>query len=285
MKVFTTIKEVADFKSYELNGSLGFVPTMGALHKGHLSLVNEAKKRCHHVAVSIFVNPTQFNDPSDLTNYPRTPEEDLSLLSTVLGNEDFVFLPTVKEIYPFEDKRVFHFGNIEQVMEGPNRPGHFNGVAQVVSTLFEIINPDFAFFGQKDFQQIAVIRDLVKQLYSPVKIISCPIIRETDGLAMSSRNRRLLPEHRENAGEIYKTLLQAAEIAPSKDIEKIKTLVTERINSIPGFNVEYFEIVESLTLTPVNSSKDILPGCQYFGCIALYAGKIRLIDNIELRLQ
>jgi len=285
MNVFTTIKEVADFKSTKVNGSLGFVPTMGALHNGHMSLVNEAKKRCSHVAVSIFVNPTQFNDPSDLANYPRTPDEDLALLSAVLGNEDFVFLPAVKEIYPVEDNRVFHFGTIEQVMEGPNRPGHFNGVAQVVSTLFEIINPDFAFFGQKDFQQVAVIREIVKQLYLPVKIISCPIIREPDGLAMSSRNRRLLPEHREVAGEIYKTLLKAAEMAPSTDVEIIKEYVTDRINAIPGFSIEYFEIVESVTLTPVISRKDIHHGCHYFGCIALYAGKIRLIDNIELRLQ
>ena len=285
MKVFTTIKEIADFRSSEINGSLGFVPTMGALHQGHLSLVNEAKKLCRHVAVSIFVNPTQFNDPADLNNYPRTPDEDIALLSTILGDNDFVFLPSVKEIYPVEDKRIFHFGNIEKVMEGPNRPGHFNGVAQVVSTLFEIVNPDYAFFGQKDFQQVAVIKELVKQLYSPVKIISCPIIRESDGLAMSSRNRRLLPEHRKRAGDIYKALLHAAEMAASGDITAIKKYVTEKINAIPGFKVEYFEIVESLTLTPVNNIKDIRPDCQYFGCIALYAGKIRLIDNIELRLQ
>jgi len=268
-----------------MNGSLGFVPTMGALHQGHLSLVTEAKKQCRHVAVSIFVNPTQFNDLSDLANYPRTQEEDLSLLATLLGDNDFVFLPAVKEIYPVEDKRVFHFGNIEQVMEGPNRPGHFNGVAQVVSTLFEIVKPDFAFFGQKDFQQVAIIKELVKQLHLPVKIIPCPIIREPDGLAMSSRNRRLLPEHRRDAGKVYKTLLHAAEMSASKDIREIKKYVTETINTIPGFRIEYFEIVESLTLVSVNNKNEIQPGCRYFGCIALYAGEIRLIDNIELKLQ
>lgn len=283
MKVFTKVNEIRDFKLYAKIDSLGFVPTMGALHEGHLSLVKEAKSRCECVAVSIFVNPTQFNDPNDLVKYPRTPEEDISLLSTVMGENDFVFMPSVSEVYPVEDKRVFHFGSIEKVMEGPNRPGHFNGVAQVVSTLFEMVRPDMAFFGQKDFQQIAVIKDLVRQLKMPVEIISCPIIREADGLAMSSRNRRLLPEHRKVAGEIYKTLLQSCEMTKEKNISDLKSWVINRINSISGFRIEYFEIVESLTLTPVNNKKELKPGCSYYGCIALYAGEIRLIDNIELK--
>jgi pantoate--beta-alanine ligase len=283
MKIFTRINEVKDFKLSVINGTLGFVPTMGALHNGHLSLVKEAKRKCDFVAVSIFVNPTQFNDSSDLAKYPRTPQEDITLLSSLLGENDFVFIPSVSEIYPVEDKRVFHFGNIEKVMEGPNRPGHFNGVAQVVSTLFEIIKPEMAFFGQKDFQQVAVITDLVKQLHMPVQIIPCPIIREPDGLAMSSRNRLLLPEHRKVAGEVYKTLLHASEMAKEKEIGEIKSYVVNRINSIAGFKTEYFEIVESMSLTPLNSKKDILAACSYYGCVALYAGKVRLIDNIELK--
>lgn len=285
MKVFSTVDEIARFRDSGIKGTLGFVPTMGALHEGHMSLVKAAKEKCSHVAVSIFVNPTQFNDISDLKKYPRTPEEDKKLLSTLLDDNDYIFIPEVKEIYPEEDNRVFHFGTIEKVMEGPNRPGHFNGVAQVVSTLFEIVRPDMAFFGQKDFQQVAILRDLVKQLKLPVEIISCPIIRESDGLAMSSRNRRLLPEHRKRAGEIYKTLVAAAEMAPTHFVHDLKGFVTGKINAIPGFRVEYFEIVESLTLVPVNDKTDLQAGERYYGCIALYAGDVRLIDNIELKLE
>jgi len=285
MKVFNTINEIAAFRETGIMGSLGFVPTMGALHKGHLSLVRAAKEKCDHVAVSIFVNPTQFNDPADLIKYPRTPEEDIKLLATLLGDNDYVFMPEVKEIYPAEDKRVFNFGSIEKVMEGPNRPGHFNGVAQVVSTLFNIVKPDMAFFGQKDFQQVAVIREMVRQLRMPIEIIACPIIRESDGLAMSSRNRRLEPQHRERAGEIFRTLSKASEMAPTNDIQQLKKFVTDTINSINGFKVEYFEIVESTTLVPVTDKRDLVPGCRYFGCIALYAGEVRLIDNIELKLH
>jgi len=285
MKVFNTINEIAAFRETDIRGSLGFVPTMGALHKGHLSLVRAAKEKCDHVAVSIFVNPTQFNDTADLIKYPRTPEEDIKLLATLLGDNDYVFMPEVKEIYPAEDKRAFNFGSIEKVMEGPNRPGHFNGVAQVVSTLFNIVKPDMAFFGQKDFQQVAVIREMVRQLRMPIEIIACPIIRESDGLAMSSRNRRLEPQHRERAAEIFRTLSRASEMASSNDIQQLKKFVTDTINSINGFKVEYFEIVESITLVPVADKRDLVPGCRYFGCIALYAGEVRLIDNIELNLQ
>lgn len=285
MKVFTTIREVKDFKRSVKEGHLGFVPTMGALHNGHLSLVKEAKKRSGFVGVSIFVNPTQFNDSSDLERYPRTPDEDLALLLTLMGENDFVFMPSVSEMYPVKDERIFHFGNLENVMEGPSRPGHFNGVAQVVSRLFEIVEPDMAFFGQKDFQQVAIISDMVRQLNLPVKVIPCPIIREPDGLAMSSRNRLLLPEHRKNAAEIYKALIHASEIAKEKEINEIKAYVIEKINSINGFKTEYFEIVESVSLTPLNSKKDLQKGCSYFGCVALYAGSIRLIDNIELKFM
>ncbi|HNX66651.1 MAG TPA: pantoate--beta-alanine ligase [Bacteroidales bacterium] len=285
MKVFTTISEVKDFKLSVKEGLLGFVPTMGALHNGHLSLVKEAKKRSSFVGVSIFVNPTQFNDLSDLDRYPRTPDADIALLSQVMEETDFVFMPSVSEMYPVKDNRVFHFGNLENVMEGPNRPGHFNGVAQVVSRLFDIVQPDMAFFGQKDFQQVAIIQDMVRQLNLKVKIVPCPIIREPDGLAMSSRNRLLLPEHRKNAGQIYETLLNASEMSKGKDISEIKTFVVDKINSISGFRTEYFEIVESVSLTPLNSKADLKERCRYFGCIALYAGAIRLIDNIELKFK
>jgi pantoate--beta-alanine ligase len=285
MKVFTTIREVNEFKLSVKEGPLGFVPTMGALHNGHLSLVKEAKKRCGYIGVSIFVNPTQFNDISDLERYPRTPDEDIALLSQLMGENDFIFMPSVSEMYPEKDNRIFHFGNLEKVMEGPNRPGHFNGVAQVVSRLFEITGPDMAFFGQKDFQQVAIIRDMVRQLKLPVEIVACPIIRESDGLAMSSRNRLLLPEHRQIAGEIYKTLLQASYMADKKEIDEIKSYVVNKINSLSDFKTEYFEIVESVSLTIVNSKKDLQEGCSYFGCIALYAGAIRLIDNIELKFK
>ncbi len=285
MKVITTRKDVSDFRETAVSGSLGFVPTMGALHQGHISLVKAAKDACRHVAVSIFVNPTQFNDPSDLQKYPRTPEEDLNLLGTILSDNDFVFMPEVKEIYPGEDTRIFDFGSIDKVMEGPNRPGHFNGVAQVVSTLFDIVMPDMAFFGQKDFQQVAIIREMVRQMNLPVEIVACPIIREDDGLAMSSRNRRLLPQHRAIAGEIYKNLLRASEMAPTESIDSIKNSVIDGINSLPGFRTEYFEIVDSLTLTPVSNREQLMPEKSYFGCIALYAGEVRLIDNIELKLQ
>jgi pantoate--beta-alanine ligase len=285
MKIFTTVREVKDFKLSVKEVTLGFVPTMGALHNGHLSLVKEAKKRSGFVGVSIFVNPTQFNESSDLERYPRTPDEDLSLLSTLMGENDFVFMPSVSEMYPVKDKRIFHFGNLENVMEGPSRPGHFNGVAQVVSRLFEIIEPDMAFFGQKDFQQVAIICDMVRQLNLPVKVIPCPIIREHDGLAMSSRNRLLLPENRKNAGEIYQALLHASEMAKEKEINEIKAYVIEKINSVKRFKTEYFEIVESVSLTPLYSKKDLQKGCSYFGCVALYAGAIRLIDNIELKFM
>jgi len=285
MKIFTKTREVKEFKAAVTAGPLGFVPTMGALHNGHLSLVKEAKKRCRYVGVSIFVNPTQFNDPSDLERYPRTPDDDIRLLSSVLEENDFVFMPSVSEMYPTPDNRVFHFGNIEKVMEGPNRPGHFNGVAQVVSTLLNIVKPDMAFFGLKDFQQVAVIKDMVRQLKLNVEIVPCPIIREADGLAMSSRNRLLLPEHRKVAGEIYKTLVHASAMAPYSEITDIKKYVTEHIDSLGGFKTEYFEIVDSESLTPLMHKKDIVKDKKYFGCIALHAGAVRLIDNIELKFS
>jgi pantoate--beta-alanine ligase len=284
MKVVNTVNELQKHLKNMHLSPVGFVPTMGALHEGHLSLAENAVKQCPVVVVSIFVNPTQFNDKNDLENYPRTPESDLELLRKVLRDTDLVFTPGVKEIYPEEDKREFHFGNLDNVMEGLHRPGHFKGVAQVVNRLFEIVKPDIAFFGLKDFQQLAVIKALVKQTGNHVKIIGNPIIRENDGLAMSSRNRLLDPEIRLNAPVIYKTLSSASEMIKNHDISEIKSFAAENINSIIGFEIEYFEIVDDIELIPVISKAEIKEGRQYFGCIAVRAGKIRLIDNIKIEL-
>jgi pantoate--beta-alanine ligase len=285
MKVFKTAKEIREHYKTVVLRSPGFVPTMGALHEGHISLVETAVSSCRLVAVSIFVNPTQFNDPEDLKKYPRTIDADLDMLSLVLRENDFVFVPSAEEIYPEPDSRIFNFGELDKVMEGVHRPGHFNGVAQVVSRLFEIIRPSSAFFGQKDFQQLTIIREMARQSFPKIDIVSCPIVREKDGLAMSSRNRRLLPEHRERAGEIFRTLLAAAAMASDTEPADIREFVADRINMIPGFNLEYFEIVEENTLKPVRSRKDMGPDKKYYGCIALFAGEVRLIDNIEIGLR
>lgn len=263
---------------------VGFVPTMGALHDGHISLVKNAIELCPVVVVSIFVNPTQFNDKNDLKNYPRTPQADLTILGKALRSTDLVFAPDVKEIYPREDKREFHFGNLERVMEALHRPGHFNGVAQVVSRLFDIVNPDIVIFGQKDFQQLAVIRALVKQTGRKVRIVGHPIIRENDGLAMSSRNRLLESGIRKNAPAIYETISSASRMIKNHDIPAIKSFVAEKINNIPGFCIEYFEIVDETELIPANLKAEMKKNKRYYGCIAVQAGKIRLIDNIEIEL-
>jgi pantoate--beta-alanine ligase len=285
MKVVNRVIELQNQLSHLHLFPVGFVPTMGALHEGHLSLVREAVKHCPVVVVSIFVNPTQFNDKNDLKNYPRTPESDQELLNRTLRRTDILFTPGIVEIYPEEDKREFHFGNLDKVMEALHRPGHFNGVAQVVSRLFEIVKPDIAFFGQKDFQQLAMIRDLVMQTGNKVKIIGCPVIRESDGLAMSSRNMLLDPEIRKHASIIYKTISEASVMTGKHDIPEIKKFVENCINKIPGFTVEYFDIVDDSELIPVNLKDEMKKGKRYFGCIAVKAGKIRLIDNIEFGLD
>jgi pantoate--beta-alanine ligase len=284
MKVISTVTALQnELKKLKLS-PLGFVPTMGALHKGHVSLVESAVKQCPIVVVSIFVNPTQFNDKSDLKNYPRTIEQDLDLLKPTLRENDIVFTPDEKEIYPETDTRVFHFGNLDNVMEALHRPGHFNGVAQVVSRLFDIVKPDIAYFGQKDFQQLAVIKSLVAQTGSRIKLIGNPIIREIDGLAMSSRNTLLDKQIRQNAPVIYKTISAVPEMIKKNDIEEIKSFVNKSINKTPGFSVEYFEIVDDIDLMPVNRKSEMKKGKCYFGCIAVKAGSIRLIDNIEIGL-
>lgn len=284
MKVICNVNELQnEIKKTQL-APVGFVPTMGALHEGHLSLVNAASVLCPLVVVSIYVNPTQFNDKNDLRNYPRTLDSDLHLLESVLRKSDIVFTPDDKEIYPEVDKRVFHFGNLDNVMEALHRPGHFNGVAQVVSRLFDIVEPDVAFFGLKDFQQLAVIKELVGQTGNKVKITGRPIIRENDGLAMSSRNRLLDPEIRKNAPVIFKTISSASSMIADYDISDIKSYVKDTINKISGFEVEYFDIVDDTELIPVAEKSDMSPVKRYFGCIAVKAGTIRLIDNVEIGL-
>jgi len=258
--------------------SIGFVPTMGALHQGHLSLVEQAGEKTGFVVVSIFVNPTQFNDKGDLERYPRDLQRDVDLLTpTACG---LVFAPEPEEIYPEPDTRQFNFGLLEQVMEGKFRPGHFNGVAQVVSRLFDIVQPDKAFFGQKDFQQLAIINEMVRKLELPVEIIPCPIIRESDGLAMSSRNMLLTSDQRKNAAHISATLFEAVNKTGELNVEELCNWVTNRINKNEYLNTEYFEIVDSVSLLPVKNWND---PCRKVGCIAVHCGKIRLIDNIEFK--
>jgi pantoate--beta-alanine ligase len=285
MKVISTVVRLQEVIAKTRAYPFGFVPTMGALHEGHLSLVRNAIAQCPLVAVSIFVNPTQFNDREDLRNYPRTLGKDIELLETVLRKDDLLFTPDDKEVYPAEDKRVFQFGNLDNVMEAVIRPGHFNGVAQVVSRLFAIVRPDFAYFGQKDFQQLAVIKKLVPQTGLNIKIIGNPIIREEDGLAMSSRNSLLEPEKRNAAGIIFKAISTASLMIREHDIDEIKKYVKDTIEKTPGFEVEYFEIVDENELKPVKTIAETEEGIRYYGCVAVNTGKIRLIDNIEIPLN
>ncbi|PWE00534.1 pantoate--beta-alanine ligase [Marinilabilia rubra] len=259
--------------------SIGFVPTMGALHQGHLSLVEEAGRGCDLVVVSVFVNPTQFNDPKDLDRYPRDLDADMEMLAK--SPCELVFAPSVEEVYPKPDTRVFDFGQLEEVMEGKHRPGHFNGVAQVVSRLFDMVKPDKAFFGQKDFQQMAIVRDMVQQLNLGTDIVACPIVRESDGLAMSSRNRLLTKKHRKSAPLIAKTLSESCNFVQSKKVADAKTFVENVINSDDNLELEYFEIVDGQTLQPVDNWAE---SNYIVGCIAVFAGEIRLIDNVIYKI-
>ena len=284
MKVVSTVAELQTLLKKLSLSPVGFIPTMGALHEGHMSLVSYAIQRCPVIVVSIFVNPSQFNDKNDLRNYPRTPEADRELLQKILREKDIVFIPTVQEIYPEEDKRKFLFGNLDNVMEALHRPGHFNGVAQVVTRLFDIVKPDIAVFGMKDFQQLAVVKKVVKQTGNKVEIIGSPIIREKDGLALSSRNRLLEPGIRKHVPVIYKTISSAAAMINDNDISEIKSFVSDSINKEPELKLEYFEIVDDIELIPVIKKSEMKRDRNYFGCIAVNAGSIRLIDNIEIGL-
>jgi pantoate--beta-alanine ligase len=283
MKVIKKVSELRNKLSDYRLSPVGMVPTMGALHHGHMTLVEKAIEKCPVIVVSIFVNPTQFNDKNDLKNYPRTLDNDLEMLGRILREKDIVFTPDVSEIYPEEDTRKFSFGNLDKVMEALHRPGHFNGVAQVVSRLFLIAEPDMAFFGIKDFQQLAVVKEMVRQLNLKVNIVPVDIVREKDGLAMSSRNRLLDPQIRKHAPAIYKTLSEVSEKIVKEDIPLLKNYVSDKLNSLPGFSVEYFEVADDIELIPLKSKSEIKPGRQYYGCIAVKAGNIRLIDNIRMK--
>lgn len=278
MKTFDKVSDLQQELAKVEPSGIGFVPTMGALHAGHRSLVEIARRECQTVVVSVFVNPTQFNDKTDLKNYPRTPEEDLALLEQ--AGADYVLMPTVEEIYPEPDTRQFDFGEVDKVMEGATRPGHFNGVAQVVSRLFDIVKPAKAYFGEKDFQQIAVIKAMVKQLGLGLQIVEYPIIRDTDGLALSSRNLLLTPEHREAAPEIYATLKQCAEKSQQMTPQELTAWVVSEVEKSGLLKVIYFQAVDALTMQQV-ATWDESPRIQ--GCIAVQAGQIRLIDNVKIK--
>lgn len=283
MKVFTTVQEIRSYLASAAVDSrgTGFVPTMGALHHGHLSLVKRAVEENALAGLSIFVNPIQFNNPSDLENYPRTLESDLRLLKPVLRENDFVFAPGVEEMYPEPAGRVYDFGNLERVMEGSSRPGHFNGVGVVVNRLFRIIEPTRAYFGEKDYQQLAIIRKLVDIEHLAVDVVPCPIVREPDGLAMSSRNVRLTPEHRKAAPEIFRSLLDAQQAGPTLPVDLLKEQIRNQIDSTGLLVTEYVEFADETTLLPVATWAD----ASRIRCfVAVQAGEVRLIDNMPFFL-
>lgn len=284
MKVIRKADELRRWSALEREAgrSVGFVPTMGALHQGHLSLVARARGENDCVAVSVFVNPTQFNNPDDLLTYPRTEEADLLALEA--AGVDVAFVPTVEEMYPEPDTRVFDLGPVAEVMEGKMRPGHFNGVAQVVSRLFDMAHPTRAYFGEKDFQQIAVIRKMVELEggFDGLEIVDVPIKREADGLAMSSRNVRLTPAMREAAPAIHRALLQGVDYAATHGVAETTAHVVELINAVAGLETEYFQIVDGPTCLPI---ADWTESRQPVGCVTVYAGDVRLIDNIKFHPQ
>ena len=277
MKIIHTISELkAHLDEYKTPGlSIGLVPTMGALHDGHIRLVERCVQENSVCVVSVFVNPTQFNDPNDLISYPRTPEQDAEMLRK--AGCKYVFMPSADEMYPETDTRKFDFGTLETVMEGRFRPGHFNGVAQIVSKLFDAVMPDRAYFGEKDFQQLAIIRKMARDLNDPIEIVPCPIVREKDGLAMSSRNRRLSSEEREKAPQIAELLVKSITFVAAKSISETVSFVTQGLASDPVFRLEYFEIVDGDTLQPVENWED---SNYIVGCVAVFCGPVRLIDNI-----
>jgi pantoate--beta-alanine ligase len=277
MKVVHTVAALERLLRQE-GKTVGFVPTMGALHEGHAALVRRCAAENEICAVSIFVNPTQFNNPDDLRLYPRTPEKDYELLESI--GADVLFAPSVEEVYSAPDERVFDFGLLDKVMEGAFRPGHFNGVAQVVSKLFAFVKPDKAYFGEKDFQQLAIVKALVKQLNLRVEIVEVPTVRESSGLAMSSRNQRLSEEQRVHAAAIYRIMRESVLLAGERSPEQVVRFVTESVNKVPGLRVEYFAIVDGNSLWPVSSWRD---SGNSVGAIAVYCGDVRLIDNIRYR--
>lgn len=280
MEIIHTISRLEEaLQSYRREGkTIGFVATMGALHEGHAALVKECVANNDLCVVSLFVNPTQFNNKEDLQLYPRTPEEDSRLLESI--GADILFAPPEEEMYPEPDNRVFDFGLLDKVMEGRFRPGHFNGVAQIVSKLFTIIRPDKAYFGEKDFQQLVIIREMVKQLQLPVTIVAVPIVREPGGLAMSSRNTRLTEQEKINAAQIYRVLRESSQMTDTMTPARLTDWVIAQINRVPGLSVEYFAIVDGDSLQSISSWDD---AGHIVGCIAVYCGAVRLIDNIRYK--
>lgn len=282
MIVFNTTKDLESAVNslHQSGKKVGLVPTMGALHAGHASLVKRSVAENDATVVSIFVNPTQFNDKTDLANYPRTLEADCEQLESL--HVDYVFAPSVEEVYPEPDTRTFSYPLIDTVMEGARRPGHFNGVCQIVSKLFYMIKPDRAYFGEKDFQQIAVIRAMVTDLKIPVELRPCPIIREENGLALSSRNALLTDAERQTAVRISQTLKESLVFAKSHSVAETHKFVVDTLNSVEGLEVEYYEIVNGMTLNAIQSWNDT---DYVVGCITVYCGSrpVRLIDNIKYK--
>ena len=280
MKVIHTIEDLqAGLSVLKAQGKkVGLVPTMGALHAGHASLVKRSVNENDVTVVSVFVNPTQFNDKNDLVKYPRTLEADCKLLEDC--GATLVFAPSVEEMYPEPDTRQFGYAPLDTVMEGAFRPGHFNGVCQIVSKLFDAVKPHRAYFGEKDFQQLAIIREMVRQMKFDLEIVGCPIVREEDGLALSSRNARLSSDERENALNISRTLFKSRTFAASHTVSETQKMVEEAIEDAPGLRLEYFEIVDGNTLQKVSSWEDSL---YVVGCITVFCGEVRLIDNIKYK--
>ena len=280
MKLIQTIKELRTVLDglRKAGKTVGLVPTMGALHAGHASLVKRAVAENDVVVVSDFVNPTQFNDKNDLLKYPRTLEADCKLLEAC--GASYVFAPSVEEIYPEPDTRQFSYAPLDTVMEGKFRPGHFNGVCQIVSKLFLIVEPTRAYFGEKDFQQLAIIREMVRKYPFDLQIVGCPIVREADGLALSSRNARLSDVQREQALQISKTLFASVEYGKDHTLEETLHFVESSIEKAEGLELEYFEIVDGNTLQPVSTWEE---SAYIVGCITVFCGEVRLIDNIKYK--
>lgn len=282
MKVFNKIVDLQNqlFEDRKKGKEIGLVPTMGALHEGHASLVKRSVKENGITVVSVFVNPTQFNDKNDLKNYPRTLDADCELL--VKCGADYVLAPSVEEMYPVPDTRQFEYPPVSTVMEGAHRPGHFNGVCQVVSRLFYIVKPTRAYFGEKDWQQIAVVKAMVRHLGLSVQIVECDIVRDKDGLAKSSRNTLLAPDEREIAPNIYKALKASLKYAEKHTVKETHDKVVDDINKVEGLDVEYFSIVDGNTLQDIDNWED---SPYVVGCITVYCGKtpIRLIDHIKYK--
>lgn len=281
MKILKTVSDLQSHLGREGTGKVNFVPTMGALHEGHLSLIRKSCLQPGTTVVSIFVNPTQFNNPEDLKKYPRDIHKDMSMLKDVLGDNDILFIPEYDDLYSYEKEFVLDLEGLDKLMEGKHRPGHFRGVVRVVKLLFEVVKPCRAYFGQKDFQQLTIIRKMVEKLGFNIEIIACPILREANGLAMSSRNELLPHDVREKAEIIYKTLSRFNRLRDQSDIPAAEKQIISEIDKTGCFKTEYFEIVDNVSLTKAGVNSSIDPRLKYYGCIAVFAGKIRLIDNIE----